>query len=79
MFVFYFHAYTIRIDCGKLQKILKTFSYEKRNEMIFSLAFLLKIGKLYFSDYLRNKACSPTFNFAFCNLHKQKSNIYKKN
>ena len=47
--------------------------------MIFSFIFLLKIGKLHFSDYLRNKAHSPTFNFAFCNLHEQTSNIHKNN
>ena len=28
--VFYFHAYAIRIDCGKLQKNLKTFSCQKK-------------------------------------------------
>ena len=67
---FYFHAYTIRINCGKLQKILKTFSCAKRHKMTFSLVFLLKIGKLHFSDYLRNKAHSPTLNFAFCNLYE---------
>ena len=64
----YFHAYTIRINCGKLQNILKTFGCAKRHKMTFSLVFLLKIGKLHFSDYLRNKAHSPTLNFAFCNL-----------
>ena len=64
--VFYFHAYTIRINCGKLQKIVKTFSCAKRHKMTFSLVFLLKIGKLHFYDYLRNKAHSPTLNFAIC-------------
>ena len=62
----------------KVTKNLKTFSCDKRHKMIFSFVFLLKIGKLHFSDYLRNKAHSPTFNFAFCNLHEQKSNTYKK-
>ena len=38
--------------------------------MTFSLVFLLKIGKLHFSDYLRNQAHSPTLNFAFCNLYE---------
>ena len=38
--------------------------------MTFSLVFLLKIKKLHFSDYLRNKARSPTLSFAFCNLYE---------
>ena len=46
--------------------------------MTFSLVFLLKKGKLRLFDYLRNKAHSSTLNFAFCNLHEQISNIYKK-
>ena len=56
----------------------ENFKLWKRYKMIFSLVFLLKIGKLHFYDYLRNKAPSPTFNFAFCNLHEQTSNTYKK-
>ena len=68
--LFYFHTHTIRIICGKLKKYSKTFSCEKRHKMTFSLVFLLKIGKLHFSDYLRNKAHSPTLNFAFCNVYE---------
>ena len=67
--LFYFYTHTIRIICGKLKKYSKTFSCEKRHKMTFSLVFLLKIGKLHFSDYLRNKAHSPTLNFAFCQLN----------
>ena len=68
--MFYFHAYAIRINCGKLQKNSKTFRCGKKHKMTFSLVFLLKIVKLHFCDYLRNKAHSPTLNFAFCNLHE---------
>ena len=42
--------------CGSLKKNLKTFSCAKRHKMTFSLVFLLKMGKLHSSDYLRNKA-----------------------
>ena len=45
--------------------------------MTFSLVFLLKMGKLHFSDCLRNKARSPTLSFAFCNLYDSTSNILK--
>ena len=38
--------------------------------MTFFLVFLLKIGKLHFSDNLRNYAWSPTLNFAFCNFYE---------
>ena len=49
------------------KNIQKLLDVEKK---IFSLVFLLKIVKLHFCDYLRNKARSPTLNFAFCNLHE---------
>ena len=35
------------------------FSYEKRHKMAFSLVFLLKTGKIHFSDYLRNPLPYP--------------------
>ena len=54
----------------KVKKNLNTFSCEKRHKLTFSLVFLLKIGKLHFSDYLRNKACPPYFKFYFCNLYE---------
>ena len=46
--------------------------------MTFSSVFLLKIGKLLFSHYLRNKAYSPTLNFDFWNLYEWTNNICKK-
>ena len=52
------------------KKIQKLLDVEKKHKMTFSLVFLLKIVKLHFCDYLRNKARSPTLNFAFCNLHE---------
>ena len=52
------------------KKIQKLLVVEKLHKMTFSLVFLLKMVKLHFCDCLRKKACSPTLNFTFCNLHE---------
>ena len=46
--------------------------------MTFSLLFLFKIRKLHFSDYLRNKARSPTLSLLFAIYMSRQVTYYKK-